>query len=336
METEKQILEFTVPESLFPGDLAEAKKKFHELALYWHPDKTTGDAKVMSHITELYKEAVRLLETGKWRGSSFLDLKKKGGGSIRFKYLVSRSFELGYVYIANTHISYLIDKKFEQFSKRAERTIKNLHYADDKMKKEMSKTLPESIKVFELEDDKLLLTIPKSKNLVPLREVFSYYKGKIEPVHVAWIGSGLHNIACYLEWAKIVHGDISLDSVFISPSDHSVSLLGSWWFAVPIDEKISTLPIRTYKYLPWEVKCNKIATPLVDLEIIRATVRELLGDITGRSLSSSPMVDLVQIPVDDTAQRAYKLWHEALQKTFGKRKFVKMELHVDEAYKQGE
>ena len=64
METEKQILEFTVPESLFPGDLAEAKKKFHELALYWHPDKTTGDAKVMSHITELYKEAVRLLETG--------------------------------------------------------------------------------------------------------------------------------------------------------------------------------------------------------------------------------------------------------------------------------
>lgn len=339
MRTAESLLRISRPEELFAGDADKAKQQYRELAKEWHPDKNKGDAKaseVFAHVNVLYDAAVERLAKGLWEAEGLLKLKTKSGSALSITYLRKLSFELGQMYVGDDHVTYLVDDAHKQLFENAEHAVRKFKFASDRMQTEISRYLPGGVGTFQLSDGRLGMRIPKTPDLLLLRDVLTHFNDVIEPKHVAWIQNTIHNLSCYLSWAGLVHHHISPDTYFISPEYHSGALLGGWWFAVKKGEAVSQLPKRTLDYLPWNVRTQKKAHPHTDLELIRATGRECLGDITGIRLAKNgtpaPMNTWLQSTGDVNAVDAYTQWGEVLKASFGPRKFVKLSLNAATLY----
>ena len=144
-------------------------------------------------------------------------------------------------------------------------------------------------------------------------------------------------ITCYLRYAKLTHNDISLDTYFISPKLHGGALLGGWWYAEDVGAKLSALNQRALDMITIPKKGKPIATPRLGLEQVRAIGRELAGDLTGSSLTSSKtmppvMARWLQTAGGDDALEEYRAWMAVLKSGFGPRRFVELELSADQVY----
>jgi len=238
-------------------------------------------------------------------------------------------FELGEMYINSHNVTFSIENTHRDLFDNAVRTINGFKFASKRMGDQMVRFLPKIVKTFEVED-RLVMVLEKSPDLILLRNVSDYFKGKMDPKHVAWILSSLHNLVCYFGYEKLSHNDISMDTYFISPEFHNGVLLGGWWYATELGKKMLAVPSRTFNLLPEDVKAKKGGDVKVDLDLIRAVGRELLGDPTGTKLSEmkaapEPMVNWLRLvttgrPVDD-----YRIWkNEVIPESFGGHFFTPM------------
>lgn len=335
----EQILGSKFPGDLFSKDTIKIKEELRRLLKLWHPDVNHDpiSAEVFNHIYELYHLGISQLESGKWETPGLLEI-GTNSNQFRVKYKKHFEFELGDCYIGDYIITYLIDKSYEDLFNNGRLTVNNFKYSSDRMKVEVMRYLPKPIRCFEIEN-KLGWVFEKTPDILSLRDVLNCYGGKLDPRHVAWIMSTLHNITCYLEYAGLSHNDISLDTYFISPKYHSGALLGGWWYATREGERLIAVPNRTYQFMSTETKASKIAFTKTDLELIRAIGRELLGDSTGIRLNQiegipKPLISWLQLPSPTySAIKDYSLWQKVLTDSFGPRKFVKMELTSNELYK---
>ena len=331
------ILNIKTPEELF-DDPNEIKKKFRELSLKWHPDVALNSGSVFQHINELYKQALEKVKVGNWKSKHYYQFKSKTGTIYILKNpQVVRTFELGEYVVNDENVVYLIDKQHRDLYSNAYHLFLNgFKFASASMEKEAARYLPKPKIMEELEDGRYCIVIPKTKDLICLRDVLEYYKGEIPVKHTAWIVSSLQNIVCYLDYAEISHQDISLDNYFISPEYHSGALLGGWWYALKLNSTIKKLPARTYRLLPWKVKNNKKSKISTDLELVRAVGRECLGDVHGNKKLSAPnpISEFLKSVSKDTAIGEYMAWRRALEDGFGKRTFEVMNLKTTDVYKE--
>jgi hypothetical protein len=337
MLTANALLNRIKPEDLFSGDPAKAKQQFRKLAKQWHPDHNTNPraSEVFAHLRKLHEEGLKKIEDGLWEGSGLLSLQYKGWATLKSKkYLRMIPFELGQCYIGKKDITYVLDQGHKEFFDTAIEMMKSCTYADERMYKEVNRYLPVSRSWSETVDKKLVLEINKDPGAILLRDVLNYYNGSIEPRHVGWIQNTIHNLTCYLQYAGITHANISPDTYFISPEMHSGALLGGWWYAAKRGDTINKLPRRTLDYLPWSVRTDKKATHLIDIELVKATGRELLGDITGTKLNKAPepLIRYLTDAASGTAIENYSAWKKALLDSFGPNKFVNMEIDVTKIY----
>ena len=338
--TGEEILRTSRPEKLFSGELALAKHQYLSYVKTWHPDRHGGDkfaSDVLAQINVLYDDAVRRITDGTWGGKSSFRFDLSDGKHVDVQYHVSRPFELGQMYIADTHVTFAVAKEHTDLFENAVNRIKGLTYANDKMRAEISRCIPSEIKTLIGVDGRRFLYIRKTPDLLPLRDVYEHLRlhpDGFDERHAAWIGSSLHNLACYFSWAKLVHHDISLDTYFISPKHHGGALLGGWWYSKSVEQSVSVVPRRTHDYLPWDVRKDKRASFLTDQELVRATVRELLGDATGASLKKCELTDWLKQSASGSAVNLYKEWYAVLKKKFGERRFTKLELVADQLYER--
>lgn len=330
------------PEDLFPGNLAGAKARYLSLVERWHPDRG-GDGAVMAHVNALYGEAVRRIEAGTWAGPGVARFEARTGERWELRYLASRPFDLGRTYVGHTHLTYVVDPEHGALFGNADAFTGVFSYATDRMRDEVARLLPRGVQIVRLADGRQLMRVPKAPDLLSLRDVLDHLGGSMDPRHVAWIGSGLHSLACYLRWAGLVHMDVSPDNVFVSPPDHRVALLGGFWFTTKEGRRITCLPVRTHELLPWPVRTSKRATFAIDLEAIRATARELLGDggggaveAAGRHAPREELVRWLRLPATGEPVDVYRGWHAVLERTFGKRRFVELKLEAADLYGGGD
>jgi len=329
----KDILAMKEPGELFSGSPDTLKREYKELAKSWHPDNL-GNSKeasdVMANINKLHVLALEMINSGSWVGPNLImvtDLNKKGH-TIRFK--VSRSFELGTMYIGNNLIAYSVLPEHRELYNNAIKVISSyFKYRDDTMKEEFSRCLPSILDSFETKNS-LYLVIKKTPDVYSLRDILNYFKGQMEGCHVAWIINRLYNILCYVDYIGFSHNSVSLDTFFISPEFHSGLLLGGWWYAVPQGSKLLSVPGSTYELLPPVVKATKCGNIATDLELIRSLGRELLGDRAGTKLiglneaNLEPVINWLRGVASSSNKVAndYTQWEEVLQGVFGPRKFV--------------
>ena len=237
----ESILKSSSPADLFTLD--NIKSEYKELAKKWHPDLADGDAEVMAHVNMLYTKGLDLAEKGMWIGSNFL---KISGRELRYR--TSFPFELGLCYVGDSYVAYFIKKEFEKFYVNFLSQVKSIVYPDDKVKKEFERYFPIVRDTFETPEHNVVV-IHKTPDVIPLSSLWRYYKGEIPKEHVAWIISRLTNIQTYLHFSNRACNAIMLDTLFISPEFHTISLFGGWFYTTPLNAKLLGVPMDVYSVL---------------------------------------------------------------------------------------
>lgn len=341
--TAAEILRITVdaPEKLFSGDLATAKREFYALSRLWHPDHNPQrDAlQVFQHIARLYAQAQECLKNNTWRGAGVLTVNATRAGMSyprQFAYHKVRPFELGEMYLAETAVIYAVRREFADLFENARRHLAGFRYADDAMQAETARYLP-AVPEYCATPERLVMVVPKSPEMILLADLQEFAGGALAMRHVAWMQSGLHNLACYLNYAGLVHHDLGPETYFVAPKLHYGQLLGGWWYAQEKGAKLQALPQRTLQHAPADVIREKRADARVDWELIRLTGRELLGDASGAHLAANPDVpgpiaQWLNGATSGGAVSDYRLWKSVLREAYGKPRFHALDIDAAMVY----
>jgi hypothetical protein len=323
-----EILKVTRPEKLFTGDPSGIKKQFHDLAKRFHPDTPTGSQAAFQRVNELYHQALKRISDGTWGEDGIFQVDLADGRKWPIKSLVDRPFELGHVYIGDDHITWLVDEPNAHFLANFLAKTSGFDYASARMREQMEPYLPNLLDVQHLKDGRQLLKVFKRQTLLNLKDVLSYFNGRIPGKHTLWITTALMNMACYLKFSKVSHQDISIDTVFIDPGQHTVALLGGWWYAKSFGETVENVPVRTLDLAPFRLKNSKKAINLTDPELIRGIGREILG----AELKAPDAIEKWYKSIaSKDAYDDYSDWIKARNTI--KRKFIELHLNAEMLYK---
>lgn len=323
------------PEKLFSNSLSEAKLEYGRLAKAWHPDHCLAGGQVMAQINVLYERVQEKIKDGSYAEPGTIKFKKTDGSFYQVSYQAHHPFELGDLYISDTELTYAITKDNADLYERAKAAMSVFKFADAQMLSEMSRFLPKISKELKTAD-RLIMTIPKTADVFSLRDVMNHLKGKLDPKHAAWVISRLYNLGCYLKYAGLTHNDISPDTFFISPSQHTGHLLGGWWYSASIGRDLRALPNRSLNII--DPGFEPVASYKYDLDLLRATGREILGDITGSKLVRDknipkPLMQWAMSVGSSDAMKEYGYWmNTVLVDSFGARRFVELKLTSSDIY----
>jgi len=325
------------PRRLFSGDADEVKKAYRLLAMKWHPDRSADPRAhaVFLHIGYLYEQAAQ--HTAAAHGP--LQQRALDGRTYEINYLRRHQFELGSLYVGTTVAAFVVDAGHADLVERAERTIKGLDYASEKMRQQIAPHLPAYpfAGAFRTADAHVIV-MRKAPDALLLRDVLDHFGGRLDARHVAWIVSSLLNLCCYFQYAGIAHNAVSLDTCFMSPREHSVALLGGWWYAARLGERMLAAPAATVDWAPHGLLASKRADIRTDLELVRALGRALLGDISGmrlqRERAAPPaMIDWLRLPASGDPIEEYRTWRtQVLHDSFGARRFAELPLTQSDIY----
>lgn len=330
--------------TLFSGDEKSVKRLYRKLIMDWHPDHNSSDQArdVFGHLTELKNAALGKLGAVKPRAELLMSkaFMKSGpglSGGFNFKYLVNRTADLGDVYIGKSSLAYEIPDGFDDIAGAERNRLQNFKFADAAMEKEIKRFLPKQREYWDLGHNGIVSVIERPVEYLLLADLINHYNGQLPAVHVAWIVSSLMNMACYLKWAGICHGAVSPSNILVSPKWHSIMLVGGWGFATEFGKRPLALPERTTSILPKLVVSGTPVDEKVDLQLIRATAQDLLGCPGGGGLHMNADVPVAMrewllLPPADGAFKDYAGWSACLDKSYGKRKFVEMNVTPADVY----
>jgi hypothetical protein len=175
--------------------------------------------------------------------------------------------------------------------------------------------------------------------LSDLRDAITKSTGKnFDSKHVAWVMSRLLSIACFLQINGQTHNGIAADAVFVSPAMHTALLAGGWWYAARENTALKGLPGTALDNVPHDVLSSGRATRRVDLELIRAVGRDLLGDPTGSLILRDkkvpkPMAHWLTNSTSGDAFEDFREWSDdVLKSSFGARRFVELKVSFSDVY----
>jgi len=330
------------PERLFRGSADDARKMYRQLAMQWHPDRSRDPRAqaVFQHIQRIYAQAEEKIVLGDWQCRGTLQLTALDGKTYAINYLRRHRFELGSVVVAGTVAAFVVDCDHADLVQRAERTIGGLRYADEGMREQIARHLPAYPFAGAFRTaSAYVVVMRKTPDLLLLRDVLDHFGGRLDPRHVAWVVSSLLNLCCYFQYAGITHNALSLETCFMSPRDHSVAVLGGWWYAAASGASMIAAPADTVEWGPHDLLHAGRADIRTDLELVRAIGRELLGDISGMRLareSTAPraMIDWLRLPASNNPIEEYRTWRtRVLHDSFGARRFAELPLTQSELYR---
>lgn len=329
--------------SLLPGGAASVKAEFRRLANIWHPDHSSDPkaADVFAHLTVLKAAALRASCRGKPDRASLQEREYRtpDGKAYRFRYASLRQGPLGDVLAGRTHAVYEFGAGFEDIAAAEKARVDGFRFADAAMRNEMERFLPRQASLLDLGGGRRACVLPKAENSVLLADLIAHSGGRIDPVHVAWIVSGILNVGCYLHWSQASHGAIGMETVLVSPETHSVCLLGGWGFATAYGQRPAALPEKTTSTVPRLALRGETADARVDLHLVRATAQEALGCPGGGGLAldgrvPDAMRQWLVLPPEENAWKDYSSWNDCLERSFGKRRFVEMGVKASDIYRK--
>lgn len=313
------------------------------LIMHWHPDKSSDPkaTEVSAHINRLYDIAKKAIAAGDelpWGG---LVLKSTDGRTFRLRFGKHHKFELGDIYYGATAVAFVISNEYADLFENSDRRLRAIRYPTTKMREEFDRVLPHYKARFETDDKKCVLVLEKTPDVFMLRDILDFCGGTMDPKHVAWIMNCLYNLACFLSHPinNATFNAWTLDTVFVSPEHHSCMLYGGWWYAKSRGSKISVLPARAAALITPTMRAKKEADISLDLTMIKAIGRELLGDVTGmtfvhRTDVPKPMLNFLRAPTSGVAVTDYSTWGgKILPESFGKRRFVPLEVKASDIFK---
>lgn len=305
---------------LFPGDDAAVASRFKALARAWHPDVNPGvDAGVFAHIVELHTALTKA------KAPSERVFRAVDGRSFRFAHLARHATDFGEVLVGRTRIAHVVPRDLADLAERADAF--RPRFADDGMRTEMERFLPHRSMTLETAEGTVFVE-EKTPDQILLRDLMALVP--FDPRHAAWIATRLVNLACWLQWAGVAHGALGPDTLLVSPEFHSVSITGPFLAARSFGAAPFALPERTLSVCPRYSIDGTPADGRLDPELVRATVRECLGDPAGTRLAADPdfpkpFANWLLMPAKD-AQTDFPAWERARDASFGARRFIRWDV----------
>lgn len=338
--TSNQILSCKKCGDLFTNNPNTAKEEYKKLVKIWHPDNLKKENKkngeeVFKKINYLYSLAEKLFSQNTWEQSNKIYLKDNKNNKYFMTYLKSYDTEFGKSYINNNTLIFSFSKEKEKYYNLYLKNLKNLKYENKEMKEEFERFLP-SLKNENLRTkDDFCVVLNKIEDVYSLNDIYEYFNKKIEHRHVAWTMSRLLNILCFFEYNKIAHNGIDLDTCYISPKYHSIMIYGGWQYAQKIGEKMIGTKKEIYEIMPVSNKNKKISNISTDIESVKLIGRKLLGSRSGSKLSDEipePFRNWLNDISSNSAFEEFKIWSDVLIKSYGRRRFVAMEVDKNKIY----
>lgn len=200
--------------------------------------------------------------------------------------------------------------------------LRRIRFADKKMAAQMSLALPRKVKI--VDTGSAPVVVVKRQGGIVLADWLDY-GGRLSPEHVAWVGSGLLNIAAWGDWAGCALLGMGLDTVAIEPHAHQVMLPLGWEMVVWRGDRPSVISGRVASLFPM-IETASLVPAAANLEMVRLTLRELCGDPFGQDLGGvlpENMKKWLTSGVSMSVVDAYVAWYAALEADFGKRRFVR-------------
>lgn len=310
----------------FGRDEEKAEKLRRSLISQWHPDRNSDPkaGHVFDHIKKLYASAKRRF---KKNGCSVVFV---APGDKRYQLTYERRFKIdeGTVYVGRQRISYQFAKEFADFALRSYDFIKKFPFFSPKMRKEMEQFLPKVNRHVTLNGGSEVLIMEKEAGYVPLQDVRDFLSDGVPPKHVAWMGSSILNSMCYMEICGFAHSALDVKHMLVDPVNHSIALYGGWWYAGYKNEPMYALPERSMRFAPHDIKHRKRHDNRLDQYLFREVLRELLG----KQSIPKPMEDYIDLPPARNPIEDYERWVKVLEESFGKRRFVKLDIDPEDIY----
>ncbi len=324
---------------IFPGSAAEIQALYRKLIQRWHPDRNP-DPQAKDVFVRIQTLHTLALGPAASKAVVSFETTDQDGRVFRFQGAAQAPFELGQWGRASNTLAYRVNPENQDLFENHTRVVKGLRFASEAMRKGLEPLLPKIVGA-PWGPTGGLMVIKHDPQAIRLRDLYEHTKDaqdRMDPLHVAWIISGLFNVACYLENQGLAHHAIDLDTVWVVPERHEVALLGGWFYAQAFGRPIVALPTASVAMAPASYLANKRAEQGFDLELVRALGRELLGDRRGQRLTEKqaplPFIRFLQLPGAATAVDDYRGWKEALKASFGPPKFVPMNVSVSHVYKE--
>lgn len=337
--TAEEILQIDLqnPEKIFSLD--NFTKEFFRIRKQWHPDYNVNPkAKdVFQHLMLMSETAKKRIASNTWNGNASLQYTTTAGKTFRFKYTSMREFELGKMYIGKQHVIYVIESKNKDLYDNGVKAIRGIKYSAKKFENQFKSLFPKIIQSGET-DIGSVLVIDKPKDFVLLQDLLDFLPDNtLPPKHTAWVLSSMYNIAMFLNHLGITHNSIMASTIFVDPSNHSCMLLGGWWYSVKQNTKLKAIPSELIKILPKKLFTDKKAKPCYDSQAIKAVAINCLGDSTlgGSKLLFNhdipkQIVNWIRTPASDSALKEYEGWVNALENSYGERKFIKFTTDISQ------
>ena len=225
-------------------------------------------------------------------------------------------------------MTYVFNEKHKKFFDNAVSQIKGLRYANKKMEEEMSRFMPHILYALSLDDGRFCLVLNKPEDVFLLSDIKDFFGGSLPDRHVAWIMSRLSNLCCYFSYVGIAHNGLTMQNCFICPSKHSILPLGGWWYTQKIGSKMLGVPSAVYDIMPIKAKSEKLSDIITDLESSKLIGRQL-SDI---SSLPKPFQSFLNSGSAHDAIEEFNRWNATLDKSYGKRKFVNMQVTKTDIY----
>lgn len=299
--TADQILSISRPAILFGTDPEQARREYRSLMSRWHPDRGAEHAtQVTAHINELYKN---------YRPDRSQTVSvTKAGRRFRLEYLYIVQLAASTLYVAKNHIIQITEHA--DLDSRQHTTYRMFKFANNDMRAEHRRYLPT---VADRYDNKAT-RYTGLPGFFPLSAIKRKYPN-LAPEHVAWILSSLYNVNCYLKYAGITYGGLTLDSYFVHPQEHSGVLMGGWLHSCPVGQKPLLVPSELAGLGDYDTKA-------FDSACIRKIGRDLLG--SNLHIAPMPMQHWLKRPGRTDSYKEYADYKEMLLKCFGTPRYVEL------------
>jgi hypothetical protein len=330
--------------SLFSKSPADIAKALSKLAACWHPDTCAdpGATDVFTHILSMRDYAKGKSDLGAGTAgpgaASGVIFETQDGRRIRVRPMSIHSVDQGEILVSAHSLTTVYAPGFADLAEREMNVGADFKFADDKMKAQMAPSMPEFVRSEPLADGRILVIVRRGESEILLSDLLAA-TGSMPDVHAAWLCSGLLNIAAWLEYSGLVHGAISPETVLIDPGKHSVRLAAGWGFATKSGARPVALPGRTLDVMPRLALAGQSVDSGCDLELIRQTVREAIGDPRGTNGAvfklPSAVATWLNMSPPSRAVEDYAAWHKSLEAGWGKRRFVDYPVRSDRVYAGG-
>ncbi len=348
-QVEEKLLSATRPIEIFTMKKDTLEEEKDEYLSKYKPKSynTVRNFMITQNVILLYRKALEELgrKDKKYLSGLSLSIVSKDGKKYDFLCHYTYDIRIGKMYVTENNIIYVINAKNKKYYDNYINKTKRFSKVDNNIWEHIKYAFPNVLCHFEDMDSNYCIILKKPCNKIyPLREILNYFEGKIASEYVASILTRLYYFESYMEIIGMNHNAITIDNIFFAPGRiveegerfnvedvRIVGVFGGWFFSTWSYEKLIGIPKEVYEIIPNTVKKSNYSSYEVDELSIKKLAKELLGANLNED-ESIPNALKTWVNSKSTCKNAYeeyKSWERVVIDSFGKHRFIDMDVSID-------